>query len=296
MPTAAISTPTTPNRRHRPGTARAALSYPAFRILFAGSALSSVGTWMQNFTLPAYLDDRTGSATLVGLLVFMQLGPLMLLSLPAGVLADRVDRTKLVITMQAVMLVTSVLLAIQIAVHAPLWTLFVSQLVVGSANALNAPAFSASLPMLVDRADLPGAVSLNSAMVNGSRVMGPALAALLAMIGLSTAQLFLVNSATFLFLIVPLLFVALPHVAGDHPERDPDALRDHRQGPDDHDERRDTGRAEAAVVVVLLARHRLLLAAPHDSRAGEERIRSRYDNSGDLTSVARAVRCRFRTP
>ena len=219
MPTAAISTPTTPNRRHRPGTARAALSYPAFRILFAGSALSSVGTWMQNFTLPAYLDDRTGSATLVGLLVFMQLGPLMLLSLPAGVLADRVDRTRLVITMQAVMLVTSVLLAIQIAVHAPLWTLFVSQLVVGSANALNAPAFSASLPMLVDRADLPGAVSLNSAMVNGSRVMGPALAALLAMLGLSTAQLFLVNSATFLFLIVPLLFVALPHVAGDHPER-----------------------------------------------------------------------------
>lgn len=219
MSSAAISPPTTPRHRHRPGTARAALSYPRFRILFAGSALSSVGIWMQNFTLPAYIDDRTGSATLVGLLVFMQLGPLMLLSLPAGVLADRVDRTKLVVSMQTVMLATSILLAVQIALHAPLWTLFLSQLVVGSANALSAPAFSASLPMLVDRADLVGAVSLNSAMVNGSRVMGPALAALLSSLGLSTAQLFLVNSVTFLFLIVPLLFIALPSATGHHPER-----------------------------------------------------------------------------
>lgn len=221
MTTAAIPNQTAaePRHRFRPGTARAALSYRTFRILFAGSALSSVGTWMQNFTLPAYLDDRTGSAALVGLLVFMQLGPLMLLSLPAGVLADRLDRTKLVIAMQLVMLVASLLLALQIAVHAPLWTLFVSQLVIGSANALNAPAFSASLPMLVDRADLPGAVSLNSAMINGSRVMGPALAALLATLGFSTAQLFVVNSATFLFMIVPLLFLALPVAPVDHPER-----------------------------------------------------------------------------
>ena len=66
---------------------------------------------MQNFILPAYLDDRTGSAGLVGLLVFTQLGPLLLLSLPAGVLADRVDRTRFVIVMQAAMLVGSVALA-----------------------------------------------------------------------------------------------------------------------------------------------------------------------------------------
>ena len=76
---------------HRPGTARAALSYRDFRILFVGTALSSIGTWMQNFTLPAYVDSRTGSASLVGLLVFVQLGPLLLLSIPAGMLADRVE-------------------------------------------------------------------------------------------------------------------------------------------------------------------------------------------------------------
>jgi MFS family permease len=209
-----VSTTPTHEHSHRPGTARAALSYPAFRILFIGTALSSVGTWMQNFILPAYLDARTGSAGLVGLMVFVQLGPLLLLSIPAGILADRLDRTRLVIAMQAVMLVMSVVLAALVATDTPLWTIFVAQLAIGIANTINAPAFSASIPMLVGRGDLPGAVSLNSAMINGSRIAGPALAALLAALGFSVSQLFLVNSATYLFLIVPLLlFVRLPQVA-----------------------------------------------------------------------------------
>ena len=119
------------------------LSARNYRIWFAGALVSNVGTWMQNFTLPAYIDARTGSAGLVGLLVFTQLGPLLLLSLPAGVLADRVDRTKLVAAMQVVMMLASIGIAILVATHAPLWTLFAAQLVVGIANALNAPAFSA---------------------------------------------------------------------------------------------------------------------------------------------------------
>lgn len=217
--TTATTTPTH-QHHHRPGTARAALSYPAFRTLFIGTALSSVGTWMQNFTLPAYLDARTGSAGLVGLMVFVQLGPLLLLSIPAGVLADRLDRTRLVVAMQVVMLVMSIVLASLVATDAPLWTVFVDQLAIGVANTINAPAFSASIPMLVDRADLPGAVSLNSAMINGSRIAGPALAALLAAVGFSISQLFLVNAATYLFLIVPLVFaVRLPQVATKATER-----------------------------------------------------------------------------
>ncbi len=208
-----------PPAKYKPGSARAALAYRNFRIVFIGTALSSVGTWMQNFTLPAYIDSRTGSAGLVGLLVFVQLGPLLLLSLPAGVLADKVRRTQFVIAMQTVMLTMSLVLAVFVATETPLWTIFAVQLVIGVANALNAPAFSASTPMMVDRVDLAGAVSLNSAMINGSRIMGPAIAALLAFAGLSTAQLFIVNAATYLFLIVPLLFIALPQAIGNHPER-----------------------------------------------------------------------------
>ena len=214
------STATPLPHQHTPGTARAALAYPEFRILFIGMSLSSIGTWMQNFTLPAYVDGRTGSATLVGLLIFAQLGPLLLLSIPSGILADRFDRTRLVIAMQAVMLVMSIVLAVLVFSDAELWTIFAAQLTIGIANTLNAPAFSASIPMLVDRRDLSGAISLNSAMINGTRIAGPALAALLAALGFSLAQLFIVNAVTYLFLIVPLAFsVRLPMPTGALPER-----------------------------------------------------------------------------
>ncbi len=196
--------------RHAPGTIRAALSYRDFRLLFMGSTLSTIGTWMQNFILPAYIDDRTGSASLVGLLIFVQLGPFLVLSLPGGMLADRVNRTRLVLFMQSTMLVLSLVLAALVATTAPLWSIFAAQLGIGIANTLNAPAFMASIPMMVDRRDLTGAVSLNSAMFNASRILGPSLAAALAALGLSIPQLFMVNAATFIAMIIPLVIITLP--------------------------------------------------------------------------------------
>ena len=208
-----------PTHSHRPGTARAALSYRDFRLIWVGLFLSNIGTWMQNFTLPAYIEHRTGSAALVGLLVFTQLGPLLLLSIPAGVLADRLPRRPYLIFMQLVQMAFSVVLAALVAGDFQLWTLFAVSLVIGIANALNTPAFQASVPLLVHRADLAGAVSLNSVMINGSRVIGPGLAALLALLGATTAQLFLVNAVTYLFLVGALLLVTVPDVRGNHPEQ-----------------------------------------------------------------------------
>lgn len=208
-----------PQTRHRAGTARAALAYRDFRVIWIGLFLSNIGTWMQNFTLPAYVDDRTKSAALVGLLVFTQLGPLLLLSIPGGILADKVPRKPLLISMQAIQMVFTVVIAILVANDAALWTLFVVQLLIGIGNALNAPAFQASVPLMVARQDLAGAVGLNSVMINASRVLGPALAAMLALAGLSTAQLFLVNAATYLFLITAMLVVVIPDIRGTHPER-----------------------------------------------------------------------------
>src|SRR3954452_4967667 len=156
--------------RHRPGTARAAFSYHDFRWIWIGLFASNVGTWMQNFTLPAYVQERTGSAAPVGGLVFTQLGPLLLLSIPAGVLADRYPRRPYLIVMQALQGIFSAVLAGLVWAGSPLWTLMVCSLIVGVGNALNAPAFQASVPLLVDRRDLAGAVALNSTMINGSRV------------------------------------------------------------------------------------------------------------------------------
>ena len=208
-----------PTHSHRPGTARAALSYRDFRLIWVGLFLSNIGTWMQNFTLPAYIEHRTGSAALVGLLVFTQLGPLLLLSIPAGVLTDRLPRRPYLISLQLVQMAFSIVLAGLVAGDFQLWTLFAASLVIGIANALNAPAFQASVPLLVHRADLAGAVSLNSVMINGSRVIGPGLAALLALLGATTAQLFLVNAVTYLFLVGALLLVTVPDVRGNHPEQ-----------------------------------------------------------------------------
>lgn len=217
--TASAPTDTPPDHGHRPGTARAALSYRGFRIIFIGLALSNIGTWMQNFTLPAYIDDRTGRPALVGLMIFAQLGPLLALSIPAGVLADRVSKQKLQLTMQSASVALTIAIAWSVANDAALWTIFAAQLGIGIANAFNAPAFQASMPLLVHRQDLPGAISLNSAMINGTRVLGPVIAAILAVAGLSVASIFLVNAATYLFFIAALLIVRMPDVRSGNTDR-----------------------------------------------------------------------------
>lgn len=203
----------------RPGTARAALQFRDFRLVWTGLLLSNLGTWMQNLALPAYIDARTGSAKIVSLLVFAQLGPLLLLAIPGGVLADKFPRKPWLISMQSAQLVFSVVLAGFVAWNSAIWMIFAAQLAIGIANALNAPAFQASIPMLVPREHLGGAISLNSVMLNGTRVMGPAIAAVLAAWGVTTSQLFLVNAATYLFLIGALLMVVVPDARGNHVEK-----------------------------------------------------------------------------
>lgn len=195
---------------HPAGSARAALSYPLFRRMWAASFASTIGTWMQNVALPAYVYDRTGKASVVGLLVFAQLGPLLLVSIPGGVMADRFDRRRWLIVMQLVQLAFSAALAPLAAVDAPIWALVLVALGVGVGNALNAPAWSAMLPLLVRREDLAGSVALNSAAMNGSRVIGPIIVALLTQVGVTTAGVFALNAATYLFVIVALVRTELP--------------------------------------------------------------------------------------
>ena len=174
--------------------------------------LSNIGTWMQNLALPAYIDDRTGSAKIVSLLVFAQLGPLLLLAIPGGIIAGRYNLQRYLLAMQWVQLVFSLVLAAIVSVDGPIWALFLAQTAIGVGNALNAPAFQASVPMLVDRRDLAGAISLNSTQLNGSRVVGPAIAALLAIWGVSTSQIFVINAVTYLFLIISLFMVQIPDI------------------------------------------------------------------------------------
>ncbi len=196
----------------RSGTARAALSHRTFRIVFLGAFASNVGTWMQNVVLGAYAYELTHSATFVGIIIFAQLGPTLLLPMVGGLLADKVDRRRFLILLSLEQLVFSLGVALVVVSPHPSHVLLVLMvLLVGCGSAMFGPAYSAVLPGLVGKADLPGAISLNSAQMNASRVIGPVIGGVLfSLIG--PAWVFVGNAATYLFVIGALLIVTLPKV------------------------------------------------------------------------------------
>ena len=158
----------------RSGTARAALSHRTFRIVFLGAFASNIGTWMQNVVLGAYAYDLTHSATFVGVIIFAQLGPTLVLPMVGGLLADKVDRKRFLIILSVEQLVFSIGVALVAASPHPSKVLLVVMVLgVGAGSAMFGPAYSAVLPGLVGKEDLPGAISLNSAQMNASRVIGP---------------------------------------------------------------------------------------------------------------------------
>jgi MFS family permease len=192
------------------GTARAALRQRTFRIVFIGAFLSNVGTWMQNVVLGAFAYRLTHSSTFVGVIVFAQLGPTLLLSMVGGLIADRVDRRRFLIIVSLEQLLFSAVLAWVAASAAPSHVLLVVVVaLVGAGNALFAPAYSAILPSLVGRENLAGAISLNSAQMNGSRVIGPVIGGFAYHLG-GPGWVFGVNAATYLFVVASLCIVRLP--------------------------------------------------------------------------------------
>ena len=207
------------------GTVRAALGNRNFFWVWSGTFASNIGTWMQNIALGVLGFKLTHSASFVALLGFAQLGPLLLLALVGGYLADIVDRRKLLIWMQIEQLVFSIALA-WIARHphfghhpGPGRTpLVLCVLIIGVGNALSGPALAALLPTLVPRRDLAGAVSLQSVQMNLARVVGPALGGVL-LPAIGFGGLFTLNAATYLFAVAGLFVVrpdpAAAGVAGD---------------------------------------------------------------------------------
>ena len=198
------------DRALAPGSARAALRHATFRRVFYGSFLSNIGTWMQNVVLGALAYDLTDSPTFVGVVLFAQLGPLLLLSVVGGAVADAVDRRRLLSSVAATQLALSFVLAAVAAPDRPSEIALVAVVfAIGIGQALFNPAYSAMLPQLVDRRDLPGAIALHSAQMNGSRVVGPVIGALLdSAFGASTV--FAVNGVSYLFVIASLVSVRLP--------------------------------------------------------------------------------------
>jgi MFS family permease len=195
------------------GTIRAALRPRTFRIVFLGAFASNIGTWMQNVVLGAYAFELTHSSTFVGIIVFAQLGPTLLLPMLGGLIADRVDRRRFLILLSIEQMVFSLGVALVVLPAHPSKVLLVAMVVmVGAGSAMFGPTYSAILPGLVGREDLQGAIALNSAQMNASRVIGPVIGGFL-FAAVGPAWVFVGNAATYLFVIAALLAVSLPTLA-----------------------------------------------------------------------------------
>jgi MFS family permease len=184
-----------------------ALSHRDFRLFWSGQLVSLIGTWMQTVAQAWLVLELTGSPFKLGLIGTLQFAPMLLLSFIAGAIADRVPKRRLVISMQVVLLAqASLLYALVRSGRVQYWQVALLVAILGVANTIELPARQSFTVELVGKADLGNAIALNSAVFNGARVAGPALAGLV--IGrYGVALAFLANSLSFLAVLAALLAV-----------------------------------------------------------------------------------------
>jgi MFS family permease len=183
------------------------LRYHNARLFFSGLAISNVGTWLQMTAMSLLVYRLTGEATAVGVTLALQMLPTLVLGAWAGVIADGRDRrTMAIVTQSALAGQALVLGTIDLAGLANLPVVYVLSLVLGIVNAFDNPARRGLVTELVPTPDIPNATSLNTAVMTGSRIFGPALAGVLvATIG--TAWCFILNGATFFAIIFSLVAI-----------------------------------------------------------------------------------------
>jgi MFS family permease len=156
-----------------------------FRLFFISQTISNSGNWLTMVALTLLVLNRTGSGIAVGILAACQFGPILLLSAWAGAVVDRTDKRKLLVTTQVLEMGESfVLAALAFSHHAPLVAFYVTAAAGGCMLAFDNPVRRTFVNEMVPLEDVPNAVTLYSAMVNISRLVGPALAgALIATVG-----------------------------------------------------------------------------------------------------------------
>jgi MFS family permease len=160
--------------------ALAPLSNRPYRTYLGGHAVASTGVWMQNIATDWLVLELTGSPAAVGVTMACQFAPVLLLGLHAGMLADRFPkRTLLLITQACFLLLTATLAALTLTGAARVELVWLLALLGGCVTAVDGPARQAFAGELVPAEHLRGAVSLNSAVFQTSRLLGPAVAATL---------------------------------------------------------------------------------------------------------------------
>jgi MFS family permease len=186
------------------GAGFAALHHRHYRVYFIATVVGQTGTWMQTVTQSWLVLQLTNSPFLLGLTSTLQFGPILLLSLVTGVLADRVTRRTLLFITQSTQSALALTLGLLVwSGHARYWHVLVVAVLWGIMSAIDQPARQSLVMELVDRRHVTSAVGLNSAAFNGARIVGPSIAGILiARVGLSLG--FFLNAIAFAFAITML--------------------------------------------------------------------------------------------
>ena len=189
-----------------------ALRYRDFRLLWLGAFMSTTGTFMQTLAQAWLVYTMTNSAFLLGVDGFLSTGPMLIFSLFGGVVADRVERRKIMLASQYLQMSFALILAALIYWHhVKIWHIFLLSFLTGSAQSFSGPAYASLLPLLVKREDMPNAIAMNSMQFNLARVIGPSIGGVV--FGLWGASVcFGINGLSFFAVIIALSIIRIPAV------------------------------------------------------------------------------------
>ncbi|MBI4455124.1 MAG: MFS transporter [Acidobacteria bacterium] len=184
-----------------------AFRYPDFRLMWLGAFTSTTGTWMQTVAQSWLVLTLTGSVFYLGLTGFCADLPIIIFSLLGGVVADRIDRRKLLLASQYTQMTCAFMLTALVYLgRIQIWHFLVLVFVVGTAQAFGGPAYQALIPGLVRREHVPNAIALNSIQFNLARVVGPLLAGIV-MASVGAVLCFALNGISFVAVIISLYLI-----------------------------------------------------------------------------------------
>jgi MFS family permease len=184
-----------------------AFQYRDFRLMWIGACTSAIGTWMQMLAQGWLIWKISHSARLLALDPILQAVPILLFSLVGGVLADRFERRHMLIFSQCLQMTCATVLTVLVGFHVvQVWHFLTCSFIVGFAQAFGGPAYSALIPTLVPKEDMPNAIALNSIQFNGAVMVGPALAGW-ALHSLGDTWCFGLNALSFLAPVATLLML-----------------------------------------------------------------------------------------
>lgn len=178
-----------------------------FRLYFGGQCISLIGTWMQQIAMSWLVFRLTGSVFLLATVTFMAQIPILVATPYMSVFVDRFDRRKLLMLTQSLSMLQALLMAVlTLTGLIQVWHIMILSLLIGLINALDNPTRQSFYPSLVPRDKLSNAIALNSAVINGSRLIGPAVGGVL--IGLLGEGIcFLLNGISYIAVIIALLMM-----------------------------------------------------------------------------------------